>query len=407
LILETEISALIDLWDERLRRVDENLIALEGEPAYQMLSAGARAKLTGDTRARVVPALDALGELFEHRERLNGVLARAKELRGQLSFWGKEEKLAEISELLSGRSITLGTKQMPVAQRNLLDSAASDLVVAPTELLGEMVRGYQIARDAVAAVGAAWARLEPQLVELERQVGEVQAAAADVGQAGAVRGEVDAIAVELSRVRALVATDPLGVAGDVDANLGPRLAALTGELTALREQKARVTQGLARGDVLLAKIEEAERAAAVALARGGREIAGFGADPGGSARREVALGLDAWREKILAAAQAGRWKAADVGLTRWTEAAEGVALGALDVVRKVEAAEGVRVELEGRLSARRAQASALVARGQKAPPDMDTLARSAEAILRARPTDLGKAETAVEAYEVAVQALRR
>ena len=47
---EEEVDQLVVAWDERLRRIDENLIALEAEPTYQMLSGGARATLAGKTR---------------------------------------------------------------------------------------------------------------------------------------------------------------------------------------------------------------------------------------------------------------------------------------------------------------------------------------------------------------------
>src|SRR5262249_53534943 len=96
------IDQLLVAWEERLRPVDENLVALEGEPTYQIPATGAggkRAPLDGVTKTRVYPVLDALGELFEHRERLTEVLERAKEIResiSSLAFWNTDEKLAEI-----------------------------------------------------------------------------------------------------------------------------------------------------------------------------------------------------------------------------------------------------------------------------------------------------------------------
>ena len=108
-----QADELLSAWDERLRRVDENLLALEGDATYQMLAgrAGRRASLEGVTRAQVDPALDAVGQLFDDRERLRVVIDRARELRAGLSsmtFWGKDEKLRELERLLSGRSIVTG-----------------------------------------------------------------------------------------------------------------------------------------------------------------------------------------------------------------------------------------------------------------------------------------------------------
>src|SRR5258706_9555766 len=80
---DAAIDALLAAWDERLRRADENLLALEAEPTYQMLAGPGdlHATLEGTTRTRVEPALGALTELFEHRARLTEVLDRAKAIR--------------------------------------------------------------------------------------------------------------------------------------------------------------------------------------------------------------------------------------------------------------------------------------------------------------------------------------
>ena len=52
------IDRLLAEWEERLRRVDESLLALEAEPTYQMLAprAQTRAPLEGETRRGVGPA---------------------------------------------------------------------------------------------------------------------------------------------------------------------------------------------------------------------------------------------------------------------------------------------------------------------------------------------------------------
>ncbi len=106
------VDRALQEWEERLRRVDESLLALEGEPTYEMLAprAAPRAPLEGETKQRVAPALDALTDLFEHRGRLTEVLERAKELRASMSgmaFWGSDEKEREIQALLYGPSIEL------------------------------------------------------------------------------------------------------------------------------------------------------------------------------------------------------------------------------------------------------------------------------------------------------------
>jgi hypothetical protein len=355
----------------------------------------------------VGPALDALAELFENRERLSDMLTRVKKLREGMGFFRKEEKLAEIAALLGGPSIMVETKEKPVSQRNLLDAVSTEVAVLPDQLLAEMARVFQVARDVVSEVGDAWARLEPKLAELEHDVAAAQGHATDLGQTEAVRPELEGLAAELGRVRVLVSTDPLSVANSLDSDLGPRLRQVSARLTELAQHKASAQSRLGEVDSVLAQIAEATQHATSALARAGREIAGFDYQAQArSARREEARGLVPWRDKIATAASEGRWKAADVGLTRWFEVARGIIAAENGIVQRAAAAEDQRTELEGRLSARRAQASAVAARGRPgAAAGFEELAREAEACLRARPTDLARAAKAVEKYEAQVRAL--
>ena len=74
--------------------MDQNLLALEGEPVPQILAghAGERPQLEGITRERVGPALDAVTELFENRGRLAAVVGEVKEVRAS------EKPLAELAQ---------------------------------------------------------------------------------------------------------------------------------------------------------------------------------------------------------------------------------------------------------------------------------------------------------------------
>src|SRR5262249_16828931 len=110
-----QIDLLLSAWDERLRRMDENLVALESEAIYQILAgkAGKRAELAGVTKDRVSPALDGVTELFENRDRLAAIVTRAREVResiSSLTFWETDDKIAQVHRLLRGTSIELGQK---------------------------------------------------------------------------------------------------------------------------------------------------------------------------------------------------------------------------------------------------------------------------------------------------------
>ncbi len=402
---EERIDQLLSAWEERLRRVDENLIALEGDPTYQTLSgvAGTRVPLAGVTAARVSPALDALGELFEHRGRLTLVLDRAKEVRQSAGFFDKQEKLAEVEQLLSGPSITMGTKPTPLATRNLLDSAASDVAVMPEQLLAAMAHAFEAARDAVMQVSRAWSTLEPTLEQLERDLQGLRKVAARVDQTAAVGAELAAIERDLASYRVTVAQDPLGALGGLTASLGPRMEGVRRRLDGLVAERARVTSGLAAAAAALQQLAQAHAAAGEVPARLHAEFEGVVSPV--AIGLDLIVGLQQWREKLEATARAGHWHAADVGLSRWQETARSYLATEESVTQAFASLVARRVELEGRLSARRAQLQAFVARGAAVDPELDARGRAAQALLKQRPTPLARATAAVDAFEAAVVAV--
>jgi hypothetical protein len=398
---EAEVDLLIASWEERLARVDENLIALESEPTYQILSGrgGQKATLEGITKQRVLPALEALGQLFEQRERLTEVVARARDIRENVGFWDKEQKLKEIQQLFYGPSIKMGAAPTPLSRRNLLDPASNDVNVVPEQLLFAMSNAYQVARDAVTEVSQAWARLEPFLEGVERDLASLTAAAKQLGDAQAAP-EIEWLEAELVRVRVFVATDPLGVAAGVEAALTPRLAQLRRRLDEQRATKARVMRALEEAVAFETECARVHAAAKEARASAWKEVSHADVPP--PVDDELVAGLAGWRGKLEATALAGRFGPADVGLARWNETARGF----VDKDRAVGAALGTllrqRTELMGRLSARRAQVAALVAKGARVDPDLAERGKAAEALLKARPTALSDAAKAVEAFEAAV-----
>ncbi len=401
---EDDVDPLLARWEERLARVDDNLLALEADPAYQMLAGGARAGLRGRTRQVVEPALEALSQLFQHRETLAGLLNTARGLRAELGFFGRDEKLAAIEELLTGPSIILERPERPVKERNLLDPSTSTVSILPEQLLAEMTRSYQIARDAVAEVGAAWTRLEPLLGELEQSLVQASADATRLGL-DAAGSEISSLEAALSEARGDVTSDPLGLASVMDAGLLPRVRALCGMLADAQGEVERVATKLVATEATLAEVAAALSRTSAALARAAAEVAGLAAVIGDrEAREHEARGLAAWRAKLSDTATAGRVHAAAGGLARWFDAARArLAAEKMDAARIV-AAEGKRSELLGRLSGRRAQAAALGDRGHAVPPGLEALARAAERALHQGPTDLDLAAGAVERYEAEVVA---
>lgn len=401
------IDRVLGEWEERLRRVDESLLALEAEPTYQMLAprTRTRAPLEGETRRVVEPALEALRELFEHRGRITEVLENAKEVRASMSaltFWGNDEKERQIQQLLYGPSIELGQEMTPLGRRVLLDPGARDVRIAPEQLLAAMATAFEGARDAVIAVQNAWATVEPSLDAMGKRLEEARKAARSLGVEPGVEDELATLDRDLEAMRVRLARDPLGASVDVTARLAPGIDAVTARLGELGAVRDRAHDGLARARQLLDAVRKAHADARDAAVRMPREVDGASA-PGTPTDDGLIDGLGPWLAKIEAAAVAGRWQTAEVGLARWREAAQGYLDQDGKLARALAAVVGRRDELVGRLSARRAQAQALAARGGAVDPAAESAAREAEALLALRPTPLGKALALVERYEKLVR----
>lgn len=315
------VDALLLAWEERLRRMDENLIALEGDAAYQILAgkAGRRAPLLGVTEEQVYPALDAVTDLFEQRDALALVVTRARAARASISaltFWDRDEKLALVVRLLRARSIDRGVKSLPLAERGLLDEAERDVMVTPSALLEEMVQSFARARDVILAVSSAWKALTPAIEALQREIQALRALSRD-----ADASELAEALRELSALAGLVQKDPLGCLARAEQLKIPRLAALR-------------------------------------------------------SRREG-------------------------------DAATAESYPASEPAEQAFATHGAREELQGRLSARRAQTAVLAARAGIDPTPLEAWAHEAERLLRAHPLPLAQATRAVETYEAAVLTLIR
>jgi hypothetical protein len=397
------VDRVLAEWDERLRRIDESLLALEAEPTYQMLAprASTRAPLQGETARVVAPALEALNDVFEYRGKLTEVLERAREMRASMSglaFWGNDEKEREIYALLQGPSIELPPEATPLARRALLDPGARDVRVVPEQLLAAMAAAYERARDAVVAVQQAWERIEPVLARVERQLEDARGTAAMLKIEAAVEGELGAVARELEAARVLVAQDPLGATADVAARLSPRASAIHQQLAGLAAQRDRVTSSLARAQSTLVRLREVHAAALSAVDAMPREIAGASA-PGAPTDEAQLEGLVPWLDKLEQVVREGRFQPAEVGLSKWDAAAQAYLTSDEKIAGALVAVVARRDELAGRLRARRAQAQALAARGVTLDPALEDMAREAEKLLARRPTPLAHVAALVERYE--------
>ena len=409
------VDQAIAAWGERLRRVDENLLALEAEATYQMLS-GIRSTpvpLEGITKERVRPALDAMLRLFELREKVTGVLERAREIRATITpyaLWGTEDKLWEIHLLLEGPSIAMGQVLRPRAERSLLDVGARDVALTADELLAAMMSAFEVARDAVVAVRDAWSKLEPALEDLEKDLAlltkKTERAAGAIPRQ--LHDELASIGRELAAARHAVTFDPLGAEGTLTSALRPRFVALRQRVDDAIGARARVEAALAEALALRQEVECARSEASRAMAEIARDFPQTLAAPRRHAVDEAALSeLDAWYRKLEATVAAGHFQRAEIGVARYRETATLYRDAERAIVAARDGLVSKRTELKGRLSARRAQLATLVARGVVVPRELDQQGRDAEVLLGQRPLVLEAVAPLIDTFEADVVALSR
>ena len=395
-----DIDRSLTAWKARLQRIDDNLVALETNPSCMLLERAGESGLEGATQARVVPALAAMRELFAQRSLLDDVLDRAAGLRKSLNRVWPGDSLQEIERLLLGPSIALPPVETPIARRGLLDTAETTSIISPDQLLGAMVASFEQARDAVAAVDEAWARLTPEAERAAAEATRLQQVAAGLGQDASA--PLGAIRAQLEAVRAQIARDPLGAAGALTNEVAAGLQQLAGQLSGAPDPPA-------SGPL--------------------RPRSGPGPPPGpagpptnGPAMPTVAARTRSRRRRPThparcpstpAGSRASRngsrpstppWPRADgppprIGVTRWLAAAQEVLADEETVERTSSAPLDRRDELLGRLSARRQQARTLLARGRPADPGLEPLAQRADDLLHRTPVPLADAAEAVVAYE--------
>jgi hypothetical protein len=169
------------------------------------------------------------------------------------------------------------------------------------------------------------------------------------------------------------------------------------KLVSLQLLKERLQSGLADAAELRRALGDAHQRARADRAAAAASFAG--ASVPDAVPSELVDGLDVWREKLEDTVRLHRYSSAAVGLERWREACEQYLAAERRVIASAAALTDRKNELEGRLSAREAQLSALAARGVAHDPSLDALARKAHAEIARRPLVLDTVAHAVEAFE--------
>jgi hypothetical protein len=377
-----QIDDALAAWNERLGVISQNLLELQQEPTYRLLTGhggATKAQVSGATEARVEPALRAMLTMFQHFGELHSTIENAAKIREQLpALFGGEPKIREIEHLLFERSIRLPAVEVPLSQRTLLSGAQSRECVSPSELVEAMTRSFADARDAVLAVDHAWRDVftmtDEVAVEVERE-GTPQVALMKM----------------LQQIQEEAKADPLGALAHFGARVQPVLDRARKAAELSREVQRTLVRAQGELEELMRVHGEAESAAAEARAKieAGEAIPAPSSD-------EVLKGLDEWLRRLERKAAEGLFDSVSVGLRNWKKAAdeclahEQAALGA---GRK---AMRYRDELRGRFDALKAKARAY---GVAETVQFAQLAGQAEAFLYAHPANLQRAALVVADYE--------
>lgn len=363
--------------------VAANLVDLDDNSARKDLDKG---PLTGATAAAWADATTALTQLWDGYGMLTALITSARAARGQRRFTDAERS-AYVDQVL-GRSITLSTTTVPLAQRGLLGAGKVTTTCSPAELLSAMEAAFRTAVDVATRAGDVWHRLTPAAADAAARIAHLRSLTRS-----ATLDEADR---RLGDFTAALAADPLGCderALDAVRALADRADAERTSATELREA---LGQRLADAHALADRLTTAARTAATAgdAVAGRFDDAAVATVAGPDLRPDLAA--------IDALAAAGQWALISPRLAAWTRAAR-ERLAALEgAATRNSAMLAARNELRGRFDAYRAKAGS---RGLAEDATLAPLAERARDTLYTAPCDLDAARAAVAAYQEAVSAL--
>lgn len=386
-----QLDGALKSWKERLSTIAENLLELQTDTTYQLLTGtGGLTQVVpcGETAARVNPALRTMNELFVRFGLLQAVIDRADKVRqGMPSFFASESRLRAVEQLLFARSIEIPAEAIPLAERGLLSDGPQWERWTPDELLQTMSATFLQIRDAVAAVAEAWSHVSAWTEQADFEL-------ADLREQTLMPGHVLDCALQkaeaqLARVREQAHADPIGALGMLKADPELALEAVRARVR-LAEQ---VQHSLHKAQATWSSIEVLHAAAVHKSA----QLKGI--IQSGSTREveePVLEGLRQWLNRLDRKRDDGVFEPVMVGLRNWTRAAEAILVQDRAVVTQCEAQLASRSELCGRLEALQAKARS---RGLACHAELAGLCSSAEALLYTRPTDLARAAEAIARFE--------
>lgn len=392
-----QLDQLLADWRQKVNIVGQNLIDLHGQPTYQRLAGqypNLSVQLRGITQARVTPAIEAMNELFQHLDLLNQTIEKANQLRKQLPrFLASEQKIQEIAQLLTTPSIQLSIIATPLAQRGLLSAIETPEAIAPEKLLMVMTNAFQVAKNVILEVDAAWLNLEPSLSAAEAEIISLQNDAQKLDQG--TLSELMIAKQAIASLRSSLDSDPLGVNANFDQGIKPLLAQARTTLQAFVQQQRQVQGKIAAAHNYLTTLTKIQAANQAAYSESQIKITDHAALRIPLASEQITA-LSLWLTRLETKFNEGLLNPVSIGLENWiTKVKQYIATEQQAYAANLVPLE-TRKELRGRLDALKAKA---LARGVVEDAILVELAQTAKQLLYTRPTDLEQANQLISQYE--------
>jgi hypothetical protein len=368
--------------------IQANLLELDGSYVRQVLDS---ATLTGQTRQRWETASATLASLWQTYMAYTAVVDRVAELGGGRRPAKKD--LPELTELLTGTSVTLTRAPVPLARRDLADTGRESVTLDSS--VAAMRRAFTQVAAVTSAVEAVWGDAGSRLDAAAEELSRLRPLVAGLGDE--VAAAFGAAESSLESLRTGMNADPLALwhDGRTDTSAADRLreqvrglAARVAELDRLRAQAQRRIDAL---KAATAAAQAARQDTAVAWQRAAQRISGLPPLPPGIAEPPLA--------SLTALAAAGRWSRLEAELDRCERELAAAVDQTHDSERTVATALGRRDELRGLLDAYKAKAARL---GVTENADLAARYDEAHDLLWTAPCDPAAAEAAVARYQQAI-----
>ena len=356
--------------------VSVNLLELDGDPNRQLLET---APLTGTTAREWADARRGLTSVWDWFARFTTFLDRATELRGSSRTRLTPDREHVLADFLSQASIEVGSDEVRLRDRDLLQQRRTTTHCTADELLDLMSSAFAQAREVVSRVGTVWDELAPRIAA-------ARAALTGIGADAQVEvhRQIDILADAL-------VTDPLAVSeADVD-DVEASIAVLT---RASADAMARRAQWPQRVQEARAELVRVERQVADARTIHATTMAKI-VDPPVPDPPPLADTLVDDLDRVVGLADAGRWDDAYRSLEQWHQALERRADAAAATTTAALAPMIERDHLRGLLDACRAKAHGL---GLDEDDDVTAAYEMAQGALYVAPADLADARRLVERY---------